>query len=148
MTVLYLFTFTDMTDTCGLNMITRQYSYYVPHIYNVAFSLSDVFFVLYLKVFWSQILSIFMNERNGRNCLGLRVTKTWFFWVTGEPFLKGLCSERQFYKWMLCIGKIKGKQKYKMLHKRFLKFPSAVWLIKGYCVWKRGKLLPLLVFGC
>ena len=44
MTVLCLFTFTDMTDACGLNLITRQYGYYVPHIYSAAFSLSDVFF--------------------------------------------------------------------------------------------------------
>ena len=62
MTVSYLFTFTDMTDTCGLNMITRQYSYYVPHIYNAAFSLSDVFFAfsltdwLYLSLFLRMVL--------------------------------------------------------------------------------------------
>ena len=62
MTVLYLFTFTDMTDACGLNLFTWQYSYYVPHIYNAAFSLSDVFFAcsltdwLYLSLFLCMVL--------------------------------------------------------------------------------------------
>lgn len=43
-------------------------------------------------VFWSQILSVFMSKRNWRNCMGLKVTETRFFW--GEPFLKGFQSKK------------------------------------------------------